>query len=77
MKFILIIFSILLFSFIIFSCGQNEEFSISNITTPLFIAMGNNGTILTSTNGTTWTSQTSGTTQELYKVKYLIILKKI
>jgi len=35
-----------------------------------FVAVGNSGTILTSTDGTTWTSRTSGTTQHLTDVTY-------
>jgi len=32
--------------------------------------VGNSGTILTSTDGTTWTSKTSGTDEHLYGVTY-------
>jgi hypothetical protein len=36
----------------------------------LFVAVGAAGTILTSSDGTTWTSRTSGTTSNLYDVTY-------
>jgi len=35
-----------------------------------FVAVGESGTILTSSDGTTWTSRTSGTTNHLYGVTY-------
>ena len=35
-----------------------------------FVAVGESGTILTSTDGTTWTSRTSGTTYGLNSVTY-------
>jgi len=34
------------------------------------VTVGNSGTILTSSDGTTWTSRTSGTTNNLYGVTY-------
>ena len=36
----------------------------------LFITVGSSGTILTSPDGTSWTSRTSGTTQKLLDVTY-------
>lgn len=36
-----------------------------------FVAVGTNGTIITSTNGDDWVLQNSGTTETLYNVKYL------
>src|SRR5690606_23026718 len=36
----------------------------------LWVAVGNNGTILTSTNGTSWTKGTSGTSSVLWGVAY-------
>jgi hypothetical protein len=36
----------------------------------LYVVVGQSGTILTSTDGTTWSSQTSGTTQNLKDVTY-------
>lgn len=54
---------------LIFSCARNEdEFKDYNVGTldslnlksELFVAVGNSGTILTSSDGTTWTSRTSG-----------------
>jgi photosystem II stability/assembly factor-like uncharacterized protein len=36
----------------------------------LFVSVGNSGTILTSTDGTTWTKRISGTSESLYGVTY-------
>jgi hypothetical protein len=36
-----------------------------------FVAVGYNGAIITSKNGVTWDNQTSGTTEHLYKIRYL------
>ena len=62
MRHILIIISIFLFSFTIISCGEKEESTDSTDSTvtttsnPLFVSVGNSGTIITSTDGTTWTT---------------------
>ncbi len=56
---ILIILSLFLFSLTIISCGEKEKSTDSTATTtsnPLFVSVGNSGTILTSTDGTTWTT---------------------
>ena len=42
-------------------------FTYVNIT---FVTVGDNGTILTSSNGTSWTQRTSGTSEHLYEVTY-------
>ena len=71
MKQLLIIFSTFLISLTIISCKSSDDGSKStdNTTTDnttssseLFVAVGDNGTILTSSDGTTWTTRTSGTT---------------
>jgi len=36
----------------------------------LFVTVGDSGTILTSTDGTTWTERTSGTSSDLYGITY-------
>jgi hypothetical protein len=36
----------------------------------LYVSVGDNGTILTSSDGTTWTSRTSGTNKHLYGITY-------
>lgn len=38
--------------------------------TGLFVAVGTGGHIITSSDGITWTSQTSGTSNNLYRIKY-------
>ena len=65
----LIIPTIFLFSFIIFSCGEKEESSTTTTSTtttssPLFVSVGNSGTILTSSDGTTWTKVTATYTSD-------------
>ena len=35
-----------------------------------FVAVGTSGTLLTSSDGTTWTSRTSGTTETLHGIAY-------
>ena len=60
MKNILFVFLISFFSFTIISCSEEEE-----VKTGLFVSVGQSGTILTSSDGTTWTSRTSGTTNNL------------
>ena len=56
MKHILIILSILLLSSPLF--GQS------------LVSVGNSGTILTSSDGNSWTERTSGTSEDLYDVTY-------
>ena len=55
---VLYIILISLFSLTIISCGEKEESTTDTTTTtttssPLFVAVGDNGTILTSSDGTT------------------------
>ena len=105
-RYILIIFSVFLFSLTVISCkkgnplcsgegasaniidqtfdiiDQNTD-SIANSSavqpcsdddltssTGLFVTVGDNGIILTSSNGISWTKRTSGTTKNLYGVTY-------
>ena len=56
MKHLLIILSLILLSSPLF--GQS------------FVSVGNSGTILTSTDGTTWTERTSGTSMYLEDITY-------
>ena len=106
MRYILIIFSVFLFSLTVISCkkgnplcsgegasaniidqtfdiiDQNTD-SIANSSavqpcsdddltssTGLFVTVGDNGIILTSSDGISWTKRTSGTTKNLYGVTY-------
>ena len=64
---------------LIFSCARNEdEFKDYNVGTSDglnlksegFVAVGEAGNILTSSDGTSWTSRTSGTSQDLEGVSY-------
>ena len=67
MRHLLIILFIFLFSFVIFSCGEKEESTDSTATStsnPLFVSVGNSGTILTSSDGTTWTKVTATYTSD-------------
>ena len=76
MRYLLIILSVFIFSLLIISCGDKEEYteedSVSTITTTsgLYVAVGQSGKILTSSDGTSWTSRTSGTSSNLVGVTY-------
>ena len=68
---VLYIILISLFSLTFISCSEKEESSTTPTTSsPLFVGVGDNGTILTSSDGTTWTSRTSGTSNKLRGVTY-------
>ena len=59
---------ILILSFTIFSCAKKEDEAASKTCTSSdvsFLAVGASGTLLTSADGTCWTAQTSGTTNNL------------
>ena len=69
LKKILYIILISCFSITIFSCAKKDSTS-STTSSPLYVSVGENGTILTSSDGTTWTSRTSGTSNNLVGVTY-------
>ena len=69
LKKILYIILISCFSITIFSCAKKDSTS-STTSSPLYVAVGDNGTILTSSDASTWTSRTSGVTENLYGVTY-------
>ena len=64
---------------LIFSCARNEDefkdynvgtLDVLNIKSEVFEVVGTSGTILTSLDGTSWTSRTSGISQYLFGVSY-------
>ena len=68
MKNILHIILISIISLIVISCAKKSDSSSSSTCTSSdvsFLAVGASGTILTSADGTCWTAQTSGTTNNL------------
>jgi len=74
-KHLLIILSIiLLFSSTFISCSKSSDdgskSTDNSTTTGLFVTVGESGTILTSSDGTTWDNRTSGTSYRLYEVTY-------
>jgi len=72
-RYILIIFSVFLFSLTVISCSKKDDSSSSSSassSTGLFVTVGDNGIILTSSDGISWTKRTSGTTKNLYGVTY-------
>ena len=68
MKHLLIILSLLLLSFTIISCGSDDGSKSTDNT--LYVSVGESGTILTSSDGTSWDNRTSGTSKHLKGVTY-------
>ena len=68
MKKILHVILISLFSLTVFSCAKKSDTTSSS--TGLFVAVGYEGVILTSPDGTTWTSSTSGSSENLWNSYY-------
>ena len=58
------------FTVLISSCKSSDDSSSADTCSGLFIAVGASGTLLTSPCGTTWTAQTSGTSNYLRSVAY-------
>ena len=69
MKYILHLFIISFFSLTVFSCAKKSD-SSSAASSGLFITVGTSGALLTSSDGTTWNAQTSGTSNYLRGVAY-------
>ena len=69
MKNILHVIIISLFSLTVISCSSSTD-NTSTTSSPLYISVGDNGTILTSSDGSTWTSRTSGITNRNWGVTY-------
>jgi hypothetical protein len=70
MKNILHFILISFFSLTLISCSSDDSSSSTDSSSGLFIAVGASGTLLTSSDGTTWTAQTSGTSNNLRSVAY-------
>ena len=68
MKNILHIILISIISLIVISCAKKSDTSSSTTSSGLFIAVGMSGVILTSSDGTTWTSRTSPFANNLWGV---------
>ena len=66
---VLNIILISLFSLTIISCSSSDD-SKTTTSSVSFVAVGNSGTLLTSSDGITWTSRTSGTTKSLNGITY-------
>ena len=69
-RYIFIILSVFIFSITIISCGGSDDNVTVSTTNGLFVTVGNVGSILTSSDGISWTERTSGTTKNLYGVTY-------
>ena len=68
MKKILHLILISLFCLTLISCAKKDEEKDED--TPSYVVVGASGTILTSSDGTTWTSRTSGTSYQLKGVTF-------
>ena len=68
MKKILHVILISLFSLTVISCAEQDDSTTTS--SGLFIAVGQEGVILTSLDGTTWTSRTSGSSEVIWNIYY-------
>ena len=69
MKNILQIILITIISLTVISCSSSDD-SKTTTSSVSFVAVGTSGTLLTSSDGTTWISRTSGTTETLHGIAY-------
>ena len=67
MKKILHVILISLFSLTVISCAEEDD---STTSSGLFIAVGQEGVILTSSDGAIWTSRTSGSSGVIWNIYY-------
>ena len=71
---VLYIILISLFSLTIFSCAkdtdEDETTPTTTTTTKSYVSVGDSGTLLTSSDGTSWTSRTSGSSENLWNIYY-------
>ena len=72
MRYIFIILSVFIFSLTVISCKSSDDDDVPSSTSSngLFVTVGDNGIILTSSDVKSWTKRTSGTTKNLYGVTY-------
>ena len=69
-------FIIFILTLLIFGCDgsyqSNDDEMVSELKSndKKFVAVGSSGTILTSSDGTSWTKRDSGTSEQLYGVTY-------
>ena len=61
---------IIILIILITACAKNENDTKDKTSSKLFIAVGAQGTLLTSSDGESWTAQTSGTSNNLRAVAY-------
>ena len=55
-------------SLTVLSCSSDDSKTATS--SGLFVAVGNSGTLLTSSDGTSWTSRTSGSSENLWNSYY-------
>ncbi len=71
-RYILIIFSVIFYSLTVISCkSSDDDVKSSTSSKGLFVTVGDNGIILTSSDGNTWDKRNSGTTNNLSGVTYV------
>jgi len=70
MKKIFYFILISIFSLTVISCAKDDDSSSSSSSSVSFIAVGASGTLLTSPDAITWTSRTSGTSNNLRSFAY-------
>ncbi len=62
-RYILIIFSVIFYSLTVISCkSSDDDVKSSTSSKGLFVTVGDNGIILTSSDGNTWDKRNSGST---------------
>ena len=70
MKKILHIILITIISLTVISCSSSDDSKTTTTSSVSFVAVGTSGTLLTSSDRTSWPSMTSGTTETLHGIAY-------